>query len=44
MFVLVLGMAGELAWLALELPGVHRTAVASPTHVGSGTPHLLVFV
>jgi hypothetical protein len=26
--VLVLGAAGELAWLALGLPGVHRTVVS----------------
>jgi hypothetical protein len=26
--VLVMGVAGELAWLALGLPGVHWTAVA----------------
>jgi hypothetical protein len=28
LIVLVIGVAGEVAWLALGLPGVHRTAVA----------------
>jgi|SRR5579864_4090445 len=28
LMVLVIGVAGEVAWLALGLPGVHRTAVA----------------
>jgi hypothetical protein len=29
LIVLVIGVAGEVAWLALGLPGVHWTAVAS---------------
>jgi hypothetical protein len=38
LMVLVIGVAGEVAWLALGLPGVHRTAVAPTADVGAGTP------
>jgi hypothetical protein len=36
--VLVVGVAGEVAWLALGLPGVHSATVAPRTNVAAGTP------
>jgi hypothetical protein len=36
--LLVVGLAGEVAWLALGLPGVHRAVVAPETDVAAGTP------
>jgi hypothetical protein len=36
--VLIVGVAGEVAWLTLGLPGVHRTTVAPRTNVAAGTP------
>ncbi len=33
LFVFVVGLAGESAWLAWGLPGVHRTVVAPTTPI-----------